>query len=200
MLGLKFLIVYFLLIVIFKHILTFNVSVLVWIILEHILLLTDHYNKGHWALVVWTAHAAHYNVFKERKSSNLRIILYNDLYLKQAPPQVTDTILLSEMLWIKGSGVRVHRDISKLSFHFALILIQLNNIYIYIYRFFFSCLHTFSKLCLFFLNFTHKSKNYTHKMQNASHLLQNEALHSKYHKHISKANICKHLCHNINSC
>ncbi len=37
-------------------------------------------------------------------------------------------------------------------------------------------------------------------MQNASHLLQNEALHSKYHKHISRANIYKHLCHNINSC
>ncbi len=36
--------------------------------------------------------------------------------------------------------------------------------------------------------------------QNASHLLQNEALQSKYHKYISKANICKHLCHNINSC
>ncbi len=34
-------------------------------------------------------------------------------------------------------------------------------------------------------------------MQNASHLLQNEALHSKYDKHISKENICKHLCHNI---
>ncbi len=32
--------------------------------------------------------------------------------------------------------------------------------------------------------------NCTHKMQNASHLLQNEVLHSKYHKHISKANIC----------
>ncbi len=26
-------------------------------------------------------------------------------------------------------------------------------------------------------------------MQNASHLLQNEALHSKYHKHISKKKI-----------
>jgi len=25
------------------------------------------------------------------------------------------------------------------------------------------------------------------------HKMQNEALHSKYHKHISKANICKHL-------
>ncbi len=45
-----------------------------------------------------------------------------------------------------------------------------------------------------------QSKNCRHKMQNASHLLQNEALHSKYHKHISKTIICKHLCHNINSC
>jgi len=27
------------------------------------------------------------------------------------------------------------------------------------------------------------------------YIFQNEALHSKYHKHISKANIC--LCHNI---
>ncbi len=44
---------------------------------------------------------------------------------------------------------------------------------------------TFSKLCLFFQNLTQKSKNCTRKMQNASHLLQNEALHSKYHKHIS---------------
>ncbi len=26
------------------------------------------------------------------------------------------------------------------------------------------------------------------------------SLHSKYHKHISKANICKHLCFNLNSC
>ncbi len=39
-------------------------------------------------------------------------------------------------------------------------------------------------------NFTQKSKICTHKMQNASHLLQNEALHSKYHKHVSNANIC----------
>ncbi len=54
----------------------------------------------------------------------------------------------------------------------------------------FYCLHTFSKLCLFF-----QSKNCTDKMQNASHLLQNEALDSKYHKHILKANICRHLCH-----
>ncbi len=53
---------------------------------------------------------------------------------------------------------------------------------------FFQLLHTFSKMCLFFQNFTHKSKNCTHKMQKASHLLQNVALHSKYPKHISKAN------------
>ena len=39
-------------------------------------------------------------------------------------------------------------------------------------------------------NFTHKSNNCTHKMQNALFLLQNEALYSKYHKHVSKANIC----------
>ncbi len=58
----------------------------------------------------------------------------------------------------------------------------------------------FSTADTHFQNFTHKSKNCTHKMQNASHLLQNEALHSKYLKHISKANICNHLCHNINSC
>ncbi len=171
-------------------------SVLVWIILEHILLLTDHYNKGRWALVVWTAHAAHYNVFKERKSSNLRIILYNDLYLKQAPPQVTDTILLSEMLWIKGSGVRVHRDISKLSFHFALILIQLNNIYIYIYRFFFSCLHTFSKLCLFFQNLTHKSKNCTQNAKCLTSLAKWSTAFKISQTHLKS----KHLCHNINSC
>ncbi len=31
-------------------------------------------------------------------------------------------------------------------------------------------------------------------------LLQNEALHSKYHNHISKANIFKQICQNINSC
>ncbi len=41
----------------------------------------------------------------------------------------------------------------------------------------------------FFFYFTLKSKNCTHKMLNASHLLQNEALHSKYDKHILKANI-----------
>ncbi len=34
-------------------------------------------------------------------------------------------------------------------------------------------------------------------MLNASHLLQNEALHYKYHKHISKSNIFKHLSHNV---
>ncbi len=46
------------------------------------------------------------------------------------------------------------------------------------------------KTLTFFLNFTHKSKNCTHKMLNS--------LHSKYHKHVSKANICKHFCKNIN--
>ncbi len=34
----------------------------------------------------------------------------------------------------------------------------------------------------------HTNPRIAHKMQNASHLLQNEALHLKYHKHISKAN------------
>ncbi len=34
---------------------------------------------------------------------------------------------------------------------------------------------------------------HTQNEQNASHLLKNEALHSKYHKHTSKAKICKHL-------
>ncbi len=61
---------------------------------------------------------------------------------------------------------------------------------IHINTVFFNCLHTFSKLYQFFQNLTHKSKNCTHKMQNASHLLQNDTLHSKDHKHISKANIC----------
>ncbi len=59
----------------------------------------------------------------------------------------------------------------------------------FMFQFFFNCPHTFSNLCLFIQNFAHKSKNCTQKMQNASHLLQNKALHSKYHKHISKANI-----------
>jgi len=45
----------------------------------------------------------------------------------------------------------------------------------------------FSAAFTHFQNFTHKSKNHT---QNASHLLQNEALHSRYHNHVSKANIC----------
>ncbi len=68
-------------------------------------------------------------------------------------------------------------------------------------HFFFNCLHTFSKLWLFFFQtFTHKSKNRTHKMLIASHHLQNEVLHSKYYKHILKANICKHLWHTIHSC
>ncbi len=58
------------------------------------------------------------------------------------------------------------------------------------YRVFvFNCLHTFSKMCLFFQKCTHKSKNCTHNIPNTSHHLQNKALHSKYHKHISKANI-----------
>ncbi len=48
-----------------------------------------------------------------------------------------------------------------------------NFAYIYIYIFFFCC--------------THKSMNCMQKIQNASHILQNEALHLKYHKHISKA-------------
>ncbi len=69
-----------------------------------------------------------------------------------------------------------------------------------VYSLFSTAYTHFQNFASFFQNFTHKSKNCTHKMQNASHLLQNEALHSKYHKHISKANICKHLCHNINSC
>ncbi len=69
-----------------------------------------------------------------------------------------------------------------------------------IYSFFQLLTHIFKTLPLYFPSFTHKSKSCTHEMQNTSHLLQNEALHSKYHKHISKANICKHLCHNINSC
>ncbi len=56
----------------------------------------------------------------------------------------------------------------------------------------YGCLH-FKNVTYFFQNFSHKSKNCTHKMLNASHLLQNEALHSKYNKHISKANICRHL-------
>ncbi len=54
-------------------------------------------------------------------------------------------------------------------------------------------MHTFLTLRLKTL---HSNPRSAHKMQNTSHLLQNEALHSKYHKHISKANIC----HNINSC
>ncbi len=65
-------------------------------------------------------------------------------------------------------------------------------------QFFSTAYRHFQNFASFFQNFTHKSKNCTHKMQNASHLLQNESLHSKYHKHISKANICKHLCQNIN--
>ncbi len=60
--------------------------------------------------------------------------------------------------------------------------------------------HIFKTLPLFFKTL-HTNPRIAHtKCKNASHLLQNEALHSKYHKHISKANICKHLCHNINSC
>ncbi len=63
---------------------------------------------------------------------------------------------------------------------------------------FFNCLH-FQNFASFFKTL-HTNPRIAHKMQNASHLLQNEALHSKYHKHISKENICKHLRHNINSC
>ncbi len=57
----------------------------------------------------------------------------------------------------------------------------------------FSCLHTFSKLLFFFFiqrNTLYNNPRIANKMQNASHLLQNEALHSKHHKHFSKANIC----------
>uniref|UniRef100_A0A673N4P7 ST8 alpha-N-acetyl-neuraminide alpha-2,8-sialyltransferase 7.1 n=1 Tax=Sinocyclocheilus rhinocerous TaxID=307959 RepID=A0A673N4P7_9TELE len=63
-------------------------------------------------------------------------------------------------------------------------------VFISIYSFFSAAFTHFQNLASFFFfsNFTHKCKNHTHKMQNASHLLQNEALHSKYHKHISKAN------------
>ncbi len=62
-------------------------------------------------------------------------------------------------------------------------------------RFFFQLLtHIFKTLPLFSNLYTQIQELHT---QNASHLLQNEALHSKYHKHISKANIYKHLCHNI---
>ncbi len=66
----------------------------------------------------------------------------------------------------------------------------------HIYNFF----QVFKHILIFFQNFTHKSKNCTLKMQNSSHLLQNEALCSKCNKHISKANICKHLCYKSNSC
>ncbi len=60
----------------------------------------------------------------------------------------------------------------------------------FILQFFLTAYTHFQNFASFFQNFTHKSKNCTHTMQNASHLLQNEALHSKYHKHISKANMC----------
>ncbi len=41
--------------------------------------------------------------------------------------------------------------------------------------------------------YTQIQELHTQNEQNASHLLKNEALHSKYHKHTSKAKICKHL-------
>ncbi len=56
------------------------------------------------------------------------------------------------------------------------------------------------KILPFFSKLDTLIKKIAHKIQNTLHLLQNEALDSKYHKHISKAHICKHLCHNINSC
>ncbi len=58
---------------------------------------------------------------------------------------------------------------------------------------YFTVAYILKTLAMFFQNFTHKSKNCTHKMLNDSHLLQKEAMHSKYNKHISKANICRHL-------
>ncbi len=57
---------------------------------------------------------------------------------------------------------------------------------------FFNCLHTFSILPLFFKTL-HTNPIIAHKkILNSSHYLQFE-LHSKYHKHISKANIFQHL-------
>ncbi len=52
--------------------------------------------------------------------------------------------------------------------------------------FVFSSLHIFQNFASFFKTL-HTNPRIAHKMQNASHLL-----HSQYHKHISKANICKH--------
>jgi len=66
------------------------------------------------------------------------------------------------------------------------------------YRFFSTAYIHFQNFASFFQNFTHKYKNCTKKIKNGSHFLQNYALHSKYHKHVSKANICKHLCHHVN--
>ncbi len=50
-----------------------------------------------------------------------------------------------------------------------------------------ACTHFKNLLPLFFITLNTNPKT-THKMPHIS-----EALHSKYHKHISKTNICKHL-------
>ncbi len=92
-----------------------------------------------------------------------------------------------------GFIIKRYKKMRKLIKHILRKLIK------HILQFFSTAYTHFQKCASFFQNFTHKSKNCTHKMQNASHLLQNEVLHSKI-TNISKANICKHLWHNINSC
>ncbi len=61
------------------------------------------------------------------------------------------------------------------------------------YSFFQLFTHIFKTLSFFLLLYTQIQELHTHTMQKASNILQNEAQHSKYHKHISKANISKHL-------
>ncbi len=67
-----------------------------------------------------------------------------------------------------------------------------NSINICQYSIFLTAYTHFQNFTSFFSNlYTQIQELHT---QNASQLLQNEALHSKYPKHISKANICKHIC------
>ncbi len=106
-------------------------------------------------------------------------------------------------LWFeKAMRSRLNLKIQQLEVELSSLLLLLYIWFVYVfsiyslwllsyYRFIFLLLtHIFKTLPLYFQNFTHK-------MQNASHLLQNEALHYKYHKHISKSNIFKHLSHNV---
>ncbi len=137
----------------------------------------------------------------------------NELRLSMVLSMVRLCVHLSISLWfVKAMRSRLNLKVlvqqleAELSFiicirFVCLVLYIISIVYDYydITVFFSTGYVHFQNFASFFQNFTHKSKSCA---QNAKYLtsLVNEALHSKYHKHISKANICKHLCHNINSC